>query len=183
MHLFRTQPLIAKLAKGQVSNTQKAYYLLASFLMFTVAYYTGFASGNATWTLPSTLEGATVGVITIIGVVKAFDAAGGEKASDFIAQFTCLYVPITISTMLVVWTIFWGVLFGFRESLMAISESRMQFAVNLSRLHADMFNFVTFVAVVVIQGVTFYRMTMCLGELKALSEDGHQFARGEALER
>jgi hypothetical protein len=168
MHLFRTQPLIAKLAKVEVSTTEKAYYLLASFLMFTVAYYTGFASSNATWTLPSTLEGVTVGAITVIGIVKAFDAAGGEEAKDFIADFTCLYVPITITTMLVVWTLFWGILFVFRESLIAISESHMQFAVNLSRLHADMFNFVTFLAVILVQAITFYRMNLCLAQVRAL---------------
>ncbi|MES2952863.1 MAG: hypothetical protein V4858_30400, partial [Pseudomonadota bacterium] len=171
MHLFRTQPLIAKLARGQVSNAEKAYYLLASFLMFTVAYYTGLVSSNATWTLPSTLEGIAIGVITVIGVVKSFDASGGEESSDFVAQFTCLYVPITITTMLVVWSVFWGVLFGFRESLIAMSESHMQFAINLSRLHADMFNFVTFVAVVAVQGITFYRMTRCLNEVRELRND------------
>lgn len=107
MHLLRTRPLIAKLAAGQVSNTEKAYYLLASFLMFTLAYYSGFVSGHQVWTLPSILEGLAIAGITVLGVVKAFDASGGEEGTDFIAQFTCLYVPISITTMLVVWSLFW----------------------------------------------------------------------------
>lgn len=172
MHIFRTRPLIEKLAAGKLSNTEKAYYLLASFLMFTLAYYSGFVSGNQVWTVPSVLEGMAVAGITVVGVVKAFDASGGEEGADFIAQFTCLYVPISITTMLVVWSLFWGITIGFREALIAISESHMQFAVNLSRLGADMFNFLSFAAAVIVQGATFYRMASCLANVRALQNGG-----------
>lgn len=168
MYLFRTGPLIAKLAAGQVSNTEKAYYLLASFLMFTLAYYSGFVSGNQVWTLPSILEGLAIAGITVLGVVKAFDASGGEEGADFIAQFTCLYVPISITTLLVVWSLFWGITIGFREALIAMSHSHMQFAVNLSRLGADMFSFLGFAAAVTVQGATFYRMSNCLASVRLL---------------
>ena len=139
--------------------------------MFTIAYYSGFVSGNLAWTLPSILEGLTIAVVTAIGVAKAFDASGGDDASDFIAQFTCLYVPISISTMMVVWSTYWAIAIGFRESLIAISESHMQFAVNLSRLGADMFSFLAFAAAVTVQGVTFYRLTNSLAEVSALKDD------------
>jgi hypothetical protein len=136
--------------------------------MFTAAYYSGLASGNPTWTLPSTLEGLTIAAITVVGIVKAFDASGGEESNDFIAQFTCLYVPISISTMLVVWSLFWVIIIGFRESLVAISQSHMQFAVNLSRLGVDMFSFLTFAAAVTVQAATFYRITRSLADVRAL---------------
>lgn len=171
MHFLRTRPLVAKLANDQVSTTEKAHYLLASFLMFTVAYYSGFVSASIVWTLPSFLEGLAIAAITCIGVVKAFDAAGGEDANDFIAQFTCLYVPITISTLLVVWSLFWVLTLGFREALISISESHMQFALNLSRLGANMFDFLSFSAAVIVQVVIFYRMTGFLAEIRALRND------------
>jgi hypothetical protein len=167
MHLFRTTPLVTKLANDEVSNQDKAYYLVASFLMFTVAYYSGFVSGSALWTIPSLLECVSVGVITLVGIVKAFDAAGAEDNSDFIAQFTCLYVPINITTTLVVWSLFWAITLGFRESLIAMSQSHMQFAVNLARLGADMFSFLTYLAVVAVQGITFYRMVGALAAVRA----------------
>jgi hypothetical protein len=139
--------------------------------MFTIAYYSGFVSGNPAWTLPSILEGLTIAGVTAIGLVKAFDASGGEDASDFIAQFTCLYVPISISTMLVVWSTFWATTIGFRESLIAISESHLQFAVNLSQLGADMFSFLALAAAVTVQGVTFYRISNSLADVRALKND------------
>lgn len=171
MHFLRTRPLAAKLANDQVTKTEKAHYLLASFLMFTVAYYSGFVSANIVWTLPSILEGLAIATITCIGVVKAFDAAGGADADDFIAQFTCLYVPITISTLLVVWSLYWALTLGFREALIAISESHMQFALNLSRLGANMFDFMSFSAAVTVQVVTFYRMTGLLAQIRASRND------------
>lgn len=171
MHLLRTYPLVRKLANAEVSNTQKAYYLVASFLMFNVAYYSGFVTGNPMWTIPSLLEGFTIALITVIGMVKAFDAAGGEESNDFIAEFTCLYVPITISTMLIVWSLFWGITLGFRESLMAISRSHEQFAVNLSLIGANLFSFLVYVAAVSVQAITFYRMTSSLAAVRALKRD------------
>lgn len=139
--------------------------------MFTIAYYSGFVSGNTAWTLPSILEGLTIAGVTAIGLVKTFDASGGEEASDFVAQFTCVYVPISISTMLVIWSTFWATTIGFRESLIALSQSHMQFAVNLSRLGADMFSFLAFAAAVTVQGVTFYRITNSLADVRALKND------------
>jgi len=163
MHLFRTKPLVQQLARGELSATKKAHYLLASFLMFILAYNSGFVPGSPPpWTVPSLLETAAVALITIIGIVKCFDAAGGEDSSDFVAMFTCLYVPVTITTLIVVWSIFWGISFGFREALIALSESRMQLAVNLSRLGTDLFGFLGFAAVVTVQIATYYRVAGAL---------------------
>jgi hypothetical protein len=167
MHLFRTKPLIQQLARGEISATKKAHYLLASFLMFVVAYSSGFVPGSPpVWTIPALLEAAAVTLITVIGIVKCFDAAGGEGSTDFIAQFTCLYVPVTITTLLVVWSIFWGIAFGFRESLIALSQSRMQFALNLSRLGTDLLGFLSFSAAITVQIATYYRIANALEDVQ-----------------
>jgi hypothetical protein len=47
----------------------------------------------------------------------------------------------------------------------------MQFALNLSRLGADMFSFLAFAAAVTVQGVTFYRIANSLGDVRALKSD------------
>ena len=171
MHLFRTTPLVKQLARGELSATKKAHYLLASFLMFTIAYYTAFVGGSAAWTPSSIFEGVATAVITVIGIVKCFDAYGGEKSTDFIEAFTCLYVPISITTIVVVWGLYWCALFGFRESLIALSESRMQFALNLSRIGTDLFGFLTFASVVTVQIASFYRMANALEDVKLLRRE------------
>jgi hypothetical protein len=171
MHLFRTAPLIMQLARGELSRTQKAYYLLASFLMFTLAYYSGFVGGSAVYTPASMFEGIATAVITVIGVVKCFDAAGGDDAPDFIESFTCLYVPVSITTIGVVWGLYWATLFGFRESLLALSESRMQFAINLAKLGTDIFGFLNFAAVVAVQMISFYRVASALEDVRILRSE------------
>lgn len=168
MHLLRITPLVTKLARGELSRTQKAYYLQASFLLFTLAYYTGFVGGSQVYTPSSLFEGIATVVITVIGIVKCFDAAGGESAPDFIESFTCLYVPISITTIIVVWGIYWGTLFGFRESLIALSASRMQFALNLAKLGTNLFDFLNFAAVVAVQMISFYRVASALEDVRIL---------------
>jgi hypothetical protein len=120
MHLFRTAPLVGQLVRNELSTTAKAYYLLASFLMFTASYYSGLVGGSPLWSVASLFECVAIVVITVVGIVKCFDAAGGEESSDFVATFTCLYVPVTITTLLVVWSLFWAITIGFRESLIAL---------------------------------------------------------------
>jgi len=173
MHLFRTKPLVQELARGELSATKKAQYLLASFLMFMVAYSSGFVPGSPPiWTIPALIETVAVALITVVGIVKCFDAAGGEESSDFVASFTCLFVPVTITTLIVVWSIFWAISYGFRESLIALSESRLQIAENLSRIGADLFGFLGFIAAVTVQIVTFYRIAGALEDVR--------LARGDA---
>lgn len=172
MYLLRTRPLIQQLARGELSPAKKAHYLMASLLMFTLIFASGFVPGSPpVWTIPSLLEAAAIALVTVIGVVKCFDAAGGDASKDFIAEFTCLYVPVTISTLLVVWSLYWAVLYGFRETLIALSESRMQFALNLSRLGTDLFGFLGFAAAVAVQIVTYYRVSGALEDVRIARND------------
>jgi hypothetical protein len=163
MHLLRTAPLIDKLATGSLSSEQRAAYLMASFLVFTCAYYTGWvASGAPPWSIPSVAEALAIALITIVGVVKTFDAAGGDSNKNYIVDFTCLYVPVSVTTLLVVWGAYWTLAVVFRESLIALSQSHMQFVINLSRLGSDIFGFLTFLSATGVQAVIFYRLTHLL---------------------
>lgn len=163
MHLLRTTPLIDKLATGSLSGEQRAKYLMASFLVFTCAYYTGWVAGGAPlWSIPSVVEALAIALITVVGIVKTFDAAGGDSNKSYIVDFTCLYVPVSITTLLGVWGAYWMIVVVFSESLNALSQSHMQFAINLSRLGSDIFGFLTFLAATGVQAVIFYRLTRLL---------------------
>jgi hypothetical protein len=168
MHLLRTQPVISALVAGAIAPQERAAYLMASFLMFTVAYYSGLVGpGAPTWSIPSVLEALIVAGITILGIVKAFDASGGPDNPDFVAEFTCLYVPITITTLLGVWSVYWLVMLSFRESLEILSQrSSLQFAMNLWRIGTDLAGFLSFAAVVLVQVITFIRITSALHRVR-----------------
>jgi hypothetical protein len=159
IHLFNARRLARELSLNQVGPRDRGYYLLASFLMFTLFYYSGLMYANPLWSALSIYEGVVITLITFFGLAKAYEAAGGDENRDFVVQFTCLYVPVSITTILVVWPLFWGTTIIFRESIKALSGSHLQFAINLSRIGGDFFGVLTFLAAVAVQGVTFYRIT------------------------
>ena len=159
IHLFNARKLARELNLNQVGPRDRGYYLLASFLMFTFFYYLGLMPDNPLWSGISIIEGLVITLVTIFGLAKAYEAAGGDENPEFVVQFTCLYVPVSITTILVVWSLFWGTSVLFRESIKALSESHLQFAINLSRIGGDVFGALVFLAAVSTQGITFYRIT------------------------
>jgi hypothetical protein len=167
MHFLRTRPLVDALARGAVSAEERAKYLLASFVAFNLIYYSGLGVGtDQVWTAPSLVEAATIIFINVVGVVKTFDASGGKDNPDFVAEFTCLYVPVGITSYVAVWSVYWAVRWLFHESILALSQSHFQFAWNLSRLGTDLFGFLTFMANVLALFVTYVRLTRLLERVR-----------------
>jgi len=159
IRLVNARRLAIELGRGEVSSREKAYYLFAGFVAWTVVNYAGIVRLSPLWSWFSLVEGIGVGVITLLGFSYAYEAAGDDGNTDFVAQFTCLYLPVSVTTALAVWACYWVVDIAFRESIIASSQSHWQFAVNLSRAGGSVFDALTIFAVLVVQGVTFFRMT------------------------
>jgi hypothetical protein len=166
MHLLRTAHLVTQLSLRAVPNEDKAKYLLASFLVFNVVYYSGLAvSTAAPWSMPGVIEAVAIMVINILGVVKAFDASGGKNNPDFVVEFTCLYVPVSITTVAAVWGGYWAISLGFHESILALAQSDLQFAKNLAALGTDLIGFLTLLANVCVPAITYYRICKLLSQV------------------
>lgn len=166
MHLFRTTNLVTQLSRRGVPNEDKAKYLLASFLVFIVVYYSGVAvSTAAPWSMPSVIEALAVVLINVVGIVKVFDASGGKENPDFIVEFTCLYVPVSITTVACVWGGYWALQLGFHESILKLAQSNFQFATNLAAFGTDLFGFLTFLANVCVPAITYYRLCNLLAKV------------------
>lgn len=173
MHLFRTAPLVEQLGRRAVSAEERAKYLLAGFLVFNFAYYSGYVIGTAPpWTVPGTIEAIAVILINIMGIVKTFDASGGRDNPDFVVEFTCLYVPVSVTTLLGVWGTYWFLRTAFRESIMALSESHFQFAVNLSSIDTNLFGFLTFAATIGVLIITYSRIAGLLVRVQEAKSAG-----------
>ncbi len=162
IHLFNARLVAKELAHKEIDPKECAYYLLASFVIFVLASYSGLTSANPLWTWLSLYEGVVVVGVAVLGIAKAYEAAGGESNPNFIVEFTCLSVPVSVTTLLVVWPIYWGVVIGLRKLILTLWEGHSQFIVNLGRIGADFFDLLTFLAVVMVQVVTFYRITRLL---------------------
>ena len=158
IHLLSTKRLATRLIQQELSAKARAQYLAASFVIFIVVVYSGLASANPLGSWLSYYEAVLLTGISIIGVFKAYDAAGGESNPAFVTEFTCLYVPVSVTTYGVAWSLYWGMVFGWRESIAALSESHLQIAVNLAKIGSDFFGLLTFLTVVLVQFVSFYRI-------------------------
>lgn len=171
IRLFNAKRLAEELSRNEVSSRERGYYLATSFLMFVVFSYSGLMSANPLWSWLSVYEAVVVAVITVVGFAKVYEAAGGDSNSDFVVEFSCLYVPVSVTTILVVWSVYWGITLGFRETIMALADSHLQIAVNLSRIGGNFFGLLTFLAVALVQAVTFYRITK-LFEIARVESNG-----------
>lgn len=169
LRLLNAKRLAVELGRGEVRNRDKGYYMFAGFVTWLLIGVSGLTSASPLGTWMSLIETAALIVLYLLGFSYAFDAAGGEGNSEFVMQFTCLYVPVSITTVAVVWGLYWGIAVGFRESIIAISESQFQFAVNLSRIGSSLFGALVMLAVLMVQAVTFYRITKLLEIVRAES--------------
>ena len=124
------------------------------------------------WTLPYIAEALAVVVINILGVVATFDASGGKNNKQYVIDFTCLYVPVSVTTLLFFWGTYWALRIGFHEAIMSMAQSDVQFAINMSRLGFDGFALLAFAATLGSLVVTYVRLARLLARVRA--------ARGEA---
>ena len=158
IRLFNAKRLAEELRRKQVGPKAKGYYLVAGFIALTFFYYSNLMSSNPPWTLLSIYEGLAAIVVMIVGFAKCHDAAGGDENPDFVVEFTCLYTPVSITTILAVWGVYWVAVLGFREYILGLSNSHLPFAQDLLRFGTNFFGLITFLAVIAVQLVTFYRI-------------------------
>jgi hypothetical protein len=159
IHLFSAKRLAEKIAHGEVSSREYAYYLLAGFLIYMPIYYSGLASASPLWSWMSLYEVGVVILVTIVGIARSYDAAGGDENPNFVAEFTAFYVPVSVTTVPLVWTVYWAVSIGFQESIIALVNSNFQIAKNLISIGSNFFGLLLFVCVILTQVIIFYRIT------------------------
>ncbi len=111
-------------------------------------------------------EGAVTALILMLGIAKCLDAAGARANPAFLIEFSCLYVPVALSSLLAVWGVYWAIWLLFYETLMALSNSHLGLAINLSRIGTDFGGFLTFLANVGSQALIYWRLQRLLAQLR-----------------
>jgi hypothetical protein len=158
IRIFNARKVADDISKNVISPKEKAYYLLGTFLLFIPFYYSGFVYSNPLWSWLSIYEAIVIIFITVVGLNKTYEAAGADSNQNFVTEFTCLYVPVSITTIFLVWLSYWSIGYAFRESLINLSSSHLEIAVKLSNIGSDLFGLLIFLASVFIPSITFYRI-------------------------
>ena len=121
MYFLATERLVQDLAHKRVSPRDKAYYLLAGFVIPLVFSYSTLTFANQGRDWLGAFEFLMLTVITIIGMQRSFEAGGADSNPDFVAEFTCLSVPLSIKINFVVWGLYWLFTLSLRASLPRVS--------------------------------------------------------------
>jgi hypothetical protein len=158
-HFFDAKALANKLADGVVTRNEGFYYLVTSFILSVLGAYSGLMNTNLLWSWMSIYEGLVILVVYWYGFARVYAAAGGDDNPNFIFEFTCLYVPVWLSTTAIGWGVYWITTRIMHESLIALGNSDLQFAMNLSKMGGNFFSLLIFLTAVVTQVVIFLRLT------------------------
>jgi hypothetical protein len=159
VRLFNARRLAKELGRGEIPARVKSYYLFASLAMWLVIHATGLVRASALWSWISYVETTVLLLITVLGLSYAYDAGGGDENADFVSQFICLYVPVSITTVVVVWGVYWCAMYLFRESLDVIADNRLRFAIYLSRIGGTLSDALGFLAAIATEAIIFFRVT------------------------
>lgn len=171
VRLFSARRVADDLANGRVSPRQRGYYLAASTIVMVVVNYSALFAGNPAWTWLSLFEAIVIVVVTIYGLTACYESAGGDANSHFVSEFVCLSVPVGLTTTLCVWSIYWAIGFAFRETILGLSESHYQFAVNLHRIGSNFFGLLAFLVVVLTEVIFYFRMSKLFQAMRRAASD------------
>jgi len=111
LHLLSAERLSKRLSAGEVSPQEQAFYLSASFVLWLLPVYLLItpAPNLQVWSIPFGLwfyEAGALVMIYVFGVLYCLARCNIEPKKNFLVDFSCLYAPISLTTLVVVWGIF-----------------------------------------------------------------------------
>jgi hypothetical protein len=112
LHFIRARPLGEELAKDAVSAREQASYFAASFILWLLPGYLLLVPppNFAAWSIPMGLwlyEGFALVLLYYFGVLYCLGKCRVNPRRHFIIDFSCLYTPISLTTLLLVWGLFY----------------------------------------------------------------------------
>jgi len=167
MYFFRTAPLVLALARNEVSPRDQTYYLLASFLVLYLPSALGvshLSGAYATWA--HAIDVLFYISIVVIGTLAA-RAAAGEANRNFIMEFTCLLMPIALTTLAAAWSLHWLVIWSLGEELARWTWAPSAFNNSLRAVGTDLVGFLAFVTNAGAIAVIFARIVRQLRSVQA----------------
>jgi len=105
MYFWNIRALANELGKNKVSEkTGMHYFLVSTLLVLFATYYAMWWGAERSWQFY--FEFIVLGVITVFGCLKSFEANGGEEGHSFVQRGICLSVPAGIRVNI------FGIVFG-----------------------------------------------------------------------
>lgn len=111
-HLFSSASLAEELTSHKVEASDQAAYLAASFIAWLLPYYSFLYplpyDENEKWYWSMwAYEAFMLVIINIFGVLKCLNACEFEPKKNFLVDFSCLYLPVSVTTLIGVWSVYY----------------------------------------------------------------------------
>jgi hypothetical protein len=182
MYILNTRRLVEDLAHDRVSNRDKAYYLLAGWVLYSAIGYSTLVFANQGRTWLGALEAFMVIVIAVLGVQSCYEVSGGDANNTFVVDFTCLLVPLTVRVYFVVWGLYWLFAWGYLAvtNFTYDSVEAARFVFFMSR-HAGYL--ATLFAVLATQAALFLRMRIHMASIARIRETSNHLMQLTGQER
>ena len=117
IRLFSAKGVSDDLAAGRITAAEQSLYVIASFLIWIVpAYLFLFPAPRATdphffWSI-LLIELAFVVLFCVTGVRLCLRKCRVDPRRHFLVDFSCLYAPISLTTLTIVWAAFYLLING-----------------------------------------------------------------------
>ena len=176
IHLFSTTNLIEALAKGSLSLKMKSSYLLAGSLLNILIGYSTLTGSNAGRTWFAFYEFVALMMVTVYGFRKCISAANGQDDGNFIVDFVCLSLPVSISTSVIVWGGHLAVwlAYGRVVTTMTFDANSQQTANDLIWINNNLPRFTVFFAMILSTALYYLRIARCLSKVRVLRQKAMQ---------
>ncbi len=170
IHLLSASRVAEELADDEIDARQQAFYLIASLVWSVLPYYAflipQLSSPDPTWFWAlHTYECIVVLLIYFAGTLYCLRCCTFEPGRHFLKDLTCLFVPVSIVSMVVGWTLFYGVTWGSRWLISQVtfeSDPGAWLRLLFSAKATDTLRFVT---VATVLGVMFLWTGKLLGQV------------------
>ena len=100
MFYWNTRKLADQIKSGELQETDKKNYYLATSILLTAFMYMAIAEGS-TNAIATLIEGVLLIAIVIMGINITFSTNKGNDGSEYIARITMLSLPILIKVFVI----------------------------------------------------------------------------------
>jgi hypothetical protein len=115
LHWLSAANLDADLAAGRVGARAQAFYLAGSFVVWLLPGYLFIIPSprmvDPSWFFAMWLyEFAMMVLVSIAGTYYCLGKCRVDPRRNFLVDFSCLYLPVSVTTLVVTWSVFHGLL-------------------------------------------------------------------------
>jgi hypothetical protein len=167
LYFLSVAKLSEDLAQERLPLRDKAYYMLGGSIFAIILSYSTLTFGNSGRTWLGLYEFLLLILITVYGFERCYDASNGDNNKSFISDFVCLALPISVTTTIVAWGVYWGGWYLYQHVVTAISFESQHATKLLVWINNELPWPTVLITVVVSNGIFYIRMAKYLKRIAA----------------